>query len=184
MSRIGKLPIDIPAGVTVDITKDNFVTVKGKLGELKQQINKDMKISVDDGVLTVKRPSESKSHRAFHGLSTALIRNMVVGVNEGFEKKLEVIGVGYRASLTGKLLELNVGYSHPIILQLPDEVTAEVAQEKRQNAFITLKSADKQLVGAVAAKIRSFRVPEPYKGKGIRYVDEYVRTKVGKAAGE
>ena len=184
MSRRGKLPINIPEGVTVDVSKSNFVTVKGKLGELTQQINQDMIISIEDGVLTVKRPTEQKRHRAFHGLSTALIRNMVVGVSEGFEKKLEVIGVGYRASLQGQLLELNVGYSHPIILELPVEIKAEVTQEKRQNAFISLKSADKQLVGAVAAKIRSFRVPEPYKGKGIRYVGEYVRTKVGKAAAE
>ncbi|MCF6366103.1 MAG: 50S ribosomal protein L6 [Bacteroidales bacterium] len=182
MSRIGKLPINIPDGVKIDVSDDNVVTVKGKLGELTQKIHKDIKFEFEGNVINVTRPSDSKTHKAFHGLSRVLVFNMLEGVSKGFEKKLEVIGVGYRASVSGKLLELQVGYSHPIILQLPEEVSAEVQQEKRANAFITVKSFDKQLLGEVAAKIRSFRKPEPYKGKGIRYVGEYVRKKVGKAA--
>ena len=184
MSRIGKLPVIIPDGVKIEVSDDNTITVKGKLGELSQKIHKDIKIETEGNILNVIRPSDSKEHKSFHGLSRVLINNMVEGVSKGFEKKLEVIGVGYRASANGQLLELNVGYSHPIIIQLPDEVKVEVQQEKRQNAFITLKSFDKQLLGEVAAKVRSFRKPEPYKGKGIRYVDEYVRKKVGKAAAE
>ncbi|NPA67712.1 MAG: 50S ribosomal protein L6 [Chlorobi bacterium] len=184
MSRIGKLPVIIPDGVKIDVSDDNLVTVKGKLGELSQKIHKDIKLEIEGNIINIKRPSDSKEHKSHHGLSRVLINNMVEGVSKGFEKKMEVIGVGYRASISGQLLELNVGYSHPIVFQLPDEVKAEVQQEKRQNAFITLKSFDKQLLGEVAAKIRSFRKPEPYKGKGIRYVDEYVRKKVGKAAAE
>jgi large subunit ribosomal protein L6 len=184
MSRIGKLPINIPEGVKIDISDNNLVTVKGKLGELSQQIHKDIKIEIDGNVMNVTRPSDSKTHKSFHGLSRVLINNMVTGVSEGFEKKLEVIGVGYRAEAKGRLLELHVGYSHPIVFEMPEEVNVEVQQEKRQNAFITLKSFDKQLLGQVAAKVRSFRKPEPYKGKGIRYIDEYVRKKVGKAAAE
>ncbi len=182
MSRIGKLPINIPEGVQIDISDDNVVTVKGKLGELSQKINKDIKFEVEGNVINATRPSDSKTHKSFHGLSRVLVNNMVEGVSKGYEKKLEVIGVGYRASVTGQLLELNVGYSHPIILQFPKEISIEVQQEKRANAFITVKSFDKQLLGQVAAKIRSYRKPEPYKGKGIRYVGEYVRKKVGKAA--
>lgn len=182
MSRIGKLPINVPAGVTIDISKDNVVTVKGKLGELTQKIHPDIKFEKDGDVYNVTRPSDSKEHKSFHGLSRVLVNNMVEGVSKGFEKKLEVIGVGYKASAKGQLLEIHVGYSHPIIFELPKEVTLIVEQEKRANAFITLKSFDKQLLGQVAAKVRSFRKPEPYKGKGIRYVGEYVRKKVGKAA--
>lgn len=182
MSRIGKLPINVPAGVTIDISKDNVVTVKGKLGELTQKIHPDIKFEKDGDVYNVTRPSDSKEHKSFHGLSRVLVNNMVEGVSKGFEKKLEVIGVGYKASANGQLLEIHVGYSHPIIFELPKEVTLIVEQEKRANAFITLKSFDKQLLGQVAAKVRSFRKPEPYKGKGIRYVGEYVRKKVGKAA--
>ena len=181
MSRIGKLPITIPVGVTVS-QKDGVVTVKGKLGELTQKIHNDISLKIEGNIINVERPSDTKEHKAQHGLARALVANMVQGVSEGFEKKLEVIGVGYRATINGQLLELNVGYSHPIILQLPDEIKVEVEQQKRQNAFITLKSHDKQLLGNVAAKVRSFRRPEPYKGKGIRYTDEYVRRKVGKAA--
>lgn len=184
MSRIGKLPIDIPDGVKIDISENNLVTVKGKLGELTQKIHKDMKIEIEGNIINVSRPSDSKIHKSFHGLSRVLINNMVQGVSEGFEKKLEVIGVGYRAEARGQILELNIGYSHPIVMEMPPEIKVDVQQEKRQNAFITLKSHDKQLVGEVAAKVRSFRKPEPYKGKGIRYVDEYVRKKVGKAAAE
>lgn len=184
MSRIGKLPISIPDGVKIDVSDKNIVTVKGKLGELSQKINKDIKIEINGTEVIVTRMSDSKTHKSFHGLSRVLINNMVMGVSAGFEKKLEVIGVGYRASVKGQLLELNIGYSHAIIIELPNEVSVEVEQEKRKNAFITLKSFDKQLVGQVAAKVRSFRKPEPYKGKGIRYVGEYVRKKVGKAATE
>jgi len=182
MSRIGKLPINIPEGVQIDISDDNVVTVKGKLGELSQKINQDIKFEVEGNIINVTRPSDSKAHKSFHGLSRVLVNNMMEGVSKGFEKKLEVIGVGFRASVTGQLLELNVGYSHPIILQFPKEISIEVQQEKRANAFITIKSFDKQLLGQVAANIRSYRKPEPYKGKGIRYVGEYVRKKVGKAA--
>lgn len=184
MSRIGKLPVNIPDGVKIDVSDDNIVTVKGKLGELSQKIHKDIKLEIEGNTINLIRPSDSKEHKSQHGLNRVLVNNMVEGVSKGFEKKLEVIGVGYRASVTGQLLELNIGYSHPIVLQLPDEIKVEVQQEKRQNAFITIKSFDKQLLGEVAAKIRSFRKPEPYKGKGIRYVGEYVRKKVGKAAAE
>lgn len=182
MSRIGKLPINIPEGVSVDISKGNFVKVKGKLGNLERQVNPELELKIEENTIYIKRPSEQKRHKSMHGLYRSLLNNMIVGVSEGYEKKLEVIGVGYRASTTGQLLELNIGYSHPIIIELPEEIKVEASQEKRQNAFITLKSFDKQLLGMVAAKIRSFRKPEPYKGKGIRYVDEYVRRKVGKAA--
>ena len=184
MSRIGKLPINIPEGVKVEVSKSNFITVTGKMGELSRQIQTSIKVDLDDGVLNVTRATDSKEDRAFHGLNRALINNMVVGVSTGFEKKLEVIGVGYRAEIKGKNLELNIGYSHPIIIVLPDEVVVDVQQEKRKNAFVTVKGIDKQLVGQVAAKIRSLRKPEPFKGKGIRYIDEYVRRKAGKAAAE
>ncbi len=184
MSRIGKLPISIPEGAKIEISDDNVITVKGKLGELKQAIHKDIKLEIDGNIINVTRPSDSKAHKSFHGLYRVLVNNMLEGVSKGFEKKLEVIGVGYRASVKGQLLEVYVGYSHPIIFELPKEISVEVSQEKRQNAFITLKSFDKQLLGQVAAKVRSFRKPEPYKGKGIRYVGEYVRKKVGKAAAE
>ena len=184
MSRIGKLPINIPKGVKVEVSESNFITVKGKLGELSRQIQKSIKVDSDDGVLNVTRATDSKEDRAFHGLNRALINNMVVGVSVGFEKKLEVIGVGYRATVKGNLLELNVGFSHPIVIVFPNEITVEVQQEKRKNAFITIKGIDKQLVGQVAAKVRSLRKPEPFKGKGIKYIDEYIRRKAGKAAAE
>ena len=182
MSRIGKLPINVPAGVTIDVSKDNVVTVKGKLGELTQKVHPDIELKMEDGVMQLTRPSDSKEHKSVHGLYRVLVNNMVEGVSKGFEKKLEVIGVGYKASVQGQLLEIHVGFSHPIFFELPKEITVIVEQEKRANAFITLKSFDKQLLGQVAAKVRSFRKPEPYKGKGIRYVGEYVRKKVGKAA--
>ena len=184
MSRIGKMPISILDGVKIDVSDENVVTVKGKLGELSQEINKDIKVEIKETEIIVTRSSDSKTNKSLHGLYRVLISNMIQGVSSGFEKKLEVIGVGYRASVKGQLLELNVGYSHAIIFELPGEVSVVVEQEKRKNAFITLKSFDKQLVGQVAAKVRSFRKPEPYKGKGIRYVGEYVRKKVGKAATE
>ena len=182
MSRIGKLPIALPAGVTVTVSKSNIVTVKGKLGELSQQINPDIKIENKDSILKLSRPSEQKRHKALHGLSRALINNMVHGVSNGYEIKLELVGVGYRAQSTGQILELNLGYSHAIVIELPDEVKVKAETEKRKNSIITLSSIDKQLIGHVAAKIRSFRRPEPYKGKGIKFVGEELRRKAGKTA--
>ncbi|MCB0577925.1 MAG: 50S ribosomal protein L6 [Phaeodactylibacter sp.] len=184
MSRIGKAPIEMPKGVTIDVSPSNVVTVKGPKGELRQQIDPDITVKVDDGVLTVERPTEQKRHRAMHGLYRSLINNMVEGVTNGFVKELELVGVGYRASNTGQLLELTVGFSHPVMFALPDEVKVETRMEKGKNPAVRLESIDKQLLGQVAAKIRSFRKPEPYKGKGIRYMGEEVRRKVGKAAGK
>jgi len=184
MSRIGKLPISVPEGVEISISDDNVVTVKGKLGELQQQINKDMAIKVEDGTLTVERPSESKEHKAQHGLSRALLNNMVTGVSEGFTIEQELVGVGYKATANGQVLELALGYSHSIFLELPTEVKVETVTERGKNPTITLKSHDKQLIGQVASKIRSFRKPEPYKGKGILYKGEQIRRKAGKAAAE
>ena len=181
MSRIGKSIITIPAGVT--ITENNsVVTVKGPKGELSQELTAGITIEQNDGVLTVNRPSDAKQHRALHGLYRALINNMVVGVSQGFEKKLELVGVGYRASHAGQKLELALGFSHGIVLELPGEVKVDTLTEKGKNPIITLSSYDKQLLGMVAAKIRSFRKPEPYKGKGVRFVGENVRRKAGKSA--
>lgn len=180
MSRIGKNPITIPEGVTVDI-KDSQVTVKGKLGELSQNIE-EMAIKNEDGVLTLERPSESKDHKAKHGLYRALIANMVEGVSKGWTKELELVGVGYRASNQGQKLDMALGFSHNIVLEVAPEVKVETISEKGKNPVIKLTSFDKQLVGQVAAKIRSFRKPEPYKGKGIKYVGELLRRKAGKTA--
>jgi len=182
MSRIGKLPVELPRGVTVSISDANEVIVKGPLGELKQSISKDLKIEVVDNTIVLNRPSESKNHKSLHGLYRALLANMVVGVSQGFKKELELVGVGYRAEAKGQLLEMSLGYSHEIIIQLPDEVKIETKTERRSNPVITLTSMDKQLVGHVAAKIRSFRPPEPYKGKGIKFVGEQLRRKAGKSA--
>lgn len=181
MSRIGKLPIQIPAGVTVTI-KDAVVTVKGPKGELTQTINPDIKMSIEDGVLSLTRPSDERTHRAMHGLYRALINNMVVGVSDGYKKELELVGVGYRASNTGQLLELSLGFTHNIYIHLPNEVKVETKSERNKNPLIILESADKQLIGQVCAKIRSFRMPEPYKGKGIKFVGEEIRRKSGKSA--
>lgn len=180
MSRIGKNPITIPEGVTVDI-KDNQVTVKGKLGELTQSIE-EMTIKNEDGVLTLVRPSESKDHRAKHGLYRALIANMILGVSQGWTKELELVGVGYRASNQGQKLAIALGYSHNIVLNVAPEVKVETVSAKGKNPIIKLTSLDKQLVGQVAAKIRSFRRPEPYKGKGVKFVGEVLRRKAGKTA--
>jgi large subunit ribosomal protein L6 len=180
MSRIGKNPITIPEGVTVDI-KDNQVTVKGKLGELSQSIE-EMTIKNEDGILTLVRPSESKDHRAKHGLYRALLNNMVLGVTEGWSKELELVGVGYRASNQGQKLDIALGYSHNIVLNVAPEVKVETVSDKGKNPIIKLTSLDKQLVGQVAAKIRSFRKPEPYKGKGVKFVGEVLRRKAGKTA--
>jgi large subunit ribosomal protein L6 len=182
MSRIGKLPVSLPKGVTINVSDSNEISVKGPLGELKQMINKDLKVEVVDNTVVLSRPSESKSHKSLHGLSRALIANMVVGVSEGFKKELELVGVGYRAEAKGQQLEMSLGYSHEIILQVPDEVKVETKTERRSNPVITLTCIDKQLIGHVAAKIRSFRPPEPYKGKGIKFVGEQLRRKAGKSA--
>ncbi|GAB6009355.1 50S ribosomal protein L6 [Dysgonomonas reticulitermitis] len=184
MSRIGKLPISIPAGVTVTVGKDNLITVKGPKGELSQEVNPDIKVSVEDGTLSVARPSDDKNHRSLHGLYRSLISNMVVGVSEGYRKELELVGVGYRASNNGQLLELSLGFTHSIHMLLPTEVKLETKSERNKNPQIILESCDKQLIGQVCAKIRSFRKPEPYKGKGIRFVGEVIRRKSGKAAGK
>ena len=184
MSRIGKAPIELPKGVAIDVSQANLVTVKGPKGELQQQIDPDLTVKIEDGVLTLERPTEQKRHRSMHGLYRSLVNNMVEGVTNGFVKELELVGVGYRASNTGQLLELTVGYSHPIMFALPDEVKVETRSEKGKNPVVRLESIDKQLLGQIAAKIRSFRKPEPYKGKGIRYSDEQVRRKAGKAAGK
>ncbi|MDR1380030.1 MAG: 50S ribosomal protein L6 [Tannerella sp.] len=181
MSRIGKLPIQIPSGVTVT-QKDGVVTVKGPKGELSQAVNPDIKVNVNDGVLTVERPTDERIHRALHGLYRALINNMVAGVSSGYKSQLELVGVGYRASNTGQLLELSLGYTHNIYLELPAEIQLETKSERNKNPLIILESADKQLLGQVCAKIRSFRKPEPYKGKGIKFVGEVIRRKSGKSA--
>ncbi len=181
MSRIGKAIIEIPANVTVS-QKDDVVTVKGPKGELTQKISDGITLKQEDGVLTLDRPSESKQHKALHGLYRSLINNMILGTSEGWTKKLELVGVGYRASNQGNRLELALGFSHGIVLNLPTEITVETLSEKGKNPIITLTSFDKQLLGMVVAKIRSFRKPEPYKGKGVRFVGENVRRKAGKSA--
>ena len=183
MSRIGKLPIQVPAGVTVTI-KDSVVTVKGPKGELVQAVNPAIEVSFEAGVLTLTRPTESKEHRAMHGLYRSLINNMVLGVSDGYKKELELVGVGYRVSNAGQLLDLSLGYTHNIFLQLPAEIKVETKSERNKNPLIILESADKQLLGQVCAKIRSFRMPEPYKGKGIKFVGEEIRRKSGKSAGK
>ena len=183
MSRIGKLPIHVPAGVTVTI-KENVVTVKGAKGELTQSINSDINVSLDNGTIYVTRPTDDKNHRALHGLYRALIHNMVVGVSEGYKKELELVGVGYRVANTGQILDLSLGYTHNIYLQLPKEIKVETKSERNKNPLIILESADKQLLGQVCAKIRSFRMPEPCKGKGIKFVGEEIRRKSGKSAGK
>jgi len=176
MSRIGRLPITIPSGVTVNVDETNMVTVKGPLGELKEQINKDLKVTIDNGVMTVERPSDNKTHRALHGLSRTLINNMVVGVSQGYSKKLKIVGVGYRANKNGNKLELSLGFSHPVAMEDPAGITTEVPVQTE----IIIKGINKQLVGNYAAKIRDWRRPEPYKGKGVRYENENVRRKEGK----
>ncbi len=181
MSRIGKLPIQIPAGVTVDI-KDNVVTVKGPKGELKQSVNPSIKMEISDGVMRFSRPDDSKESRAQHGLYRALVNNMVIGVSEGYKKELEIVGVGYKATASGQVLELALGYSHAIYLKLPPEVKVDAKSERNKNPLVTLESCDKQLIGQICAKIRSFRKPEPYKGKGIKFVGEVIRRKSGKTA--
>ena len=183
MSRIGKLPVSIPAGVTVTV-KDGVVTVKGAKGELSQAVDARIAVAVEEGQVVVSRQSDERQERSLHGLYRALIHNMVVGASEGFSKTLELVGVGYRASNQGQLLELSLGFTHNIFLQLPKEITVETKSERNKNPLIILSSADKQLLGQVCSKIRSFRMPEPYKGKGIRFEGEVVRRKSGKSAGK
>lgn len=182
MSRIGKLPVNLPKGVTVSISDTNMVSVKGPLGELTQEVDKDLKVEVVGTEVIISRPTESKNHKSLHGLYRALIHNMVVGVSEGYKKELELVGVGYRAEAKGQNLEMSLGFSHEVILQLPNEVKVETKTERRANPIITLTCIDKQLIGHVAAKIRSLRPPEPYKGKGIKFVGEQLRRKAGKSA--
>ncbi len=183
MSRIGKLPVKIPAGVEVKVSDENIVTVKGPLGELTQTVDPDIELNVENGTVELKRAGETKRLKSMHGLYRALVNNMVVGVSSGYEIKMELVGVGYRAEvLPNNVIDLVLGYSHHTYLQLPPEVKVEATSDKRSNPIITLKSNDKQLIGQVAAKIRSFRKPEPYKGKGIKFVGEELRRKAGKAA--
>lgn len=182
MSRIGNLPVEIPVAVTVTVDNDNLVKVKGPLGELKQKVDQDIKIEIKDNEIIFSRPSEEKKHKAMHGLYRALVHNMIVGVSQGYVIQQELVGIGFRAEAKGQRLEMSLGYSHDIILELPPEVKVETKTERRANPIITLKSADKQLLGHVAAKIRSLRPPEPYKGMGIKFVNEQLRRKAGKTA--
>lgn len=183
MSRIGKLPVAIPQGVNVTVN-GSTVVVKGPLGELTQEVNPDITVTVNENIVNLARPSDSKEHRSLHGLYRSLINNMVEGVSKGFEKKQELIGVGYTAEVKGQVLEMSLGFSHKVIFKLPAEIKAEAVTERRQAPILTLKSHDKQLLGLIASKIRSFRKPEPYKGKGIKYVGEQIRRKAGKTAGK
>jgi large subunit ribosomal protein L6 len=182
MSRIGKLPVSLPKGVTLSVSDANMVSVKGPLGELTQAVNKDIKVEVVRNEIILSRPSESKNHKSLHGLYRALIHNMVVGVSEGYKKELELVGVGYRAEAKGQNLEMSLGFSHEVLIELPREVKVETKTERRANPIITLTCIDKQLIGHVVAKIRSLRPPEPYKGKGIKFVGEQLRRKAGKSA--
>lgn len=184
MSRIGRKPVTVPEGVTITVGKDNIVTVKGKKGELKQLIDRDITVEVKDGQVTFNRPTDQIRHRAMHGLYRSLIANMVKGVMDGYERKLELIGVGFKAANQGQVIDLSLGYSHNILFEVPKEIKVATQTEKGQNPMILLEGIDKQLIGQVAAKLRSLRKPEPYKGKGVRYVGEVVRKKAGKAAGK
>lgn len=182
MSRIGKNPINLASGITVEVSQGNLVKVKGPKGELTQQIDPDLTVKQEDGVLTLERPTEQKRHKSMHGLYRSLIANMVEGVTNGYKKELELVGVGYRVANTGNLLELTLGYSHPIYFYVPDDLKLTTAMEKGKNPAVVLEGIDKQLIGQVAAKIRAFRKPEPYKGKGVRFKGEEIRRKAGKTA--
>ncbi|MFZ1270146.1 MAG: 50S ribosomal protein L6 [Bacteroidales bacterium] len=183
MSRIGKLPINLPSGVTISVSDDNVVSVKGPLGTLSQKVDSDIKVEVENNTIILARPNDEKRLKSLHGLYRALIANMVTGVSKGYRKDLELVGVGYRAEANGQRLEMSLGFSHDIIMELPREIKVETKTERRSNPIITLSSIDKQLIGHVAAKIRSLRPPEPYKGKGIKFVGEQLRRKAGKSAG-
>ena len=184
MSRIGKKPVAIPSGVDIKVNKDNEIVVKGPKGELRQAVDRDIAIEVLDNQIEFKRPTDQIRHRALHGLYRALVGNMVTGVTEGFKKELELVGVGYKASNQGNILDLSLGYSHNILIEVPKELKVTTTQEKGDNPRIFLEGTDKQLLGQVAAKIRSLRKPEPYKGKGVKYKNEFIRRKAGKAAGK
>jgi len=183
MSRIGKLPVNLPSGVTISVDDANVVSVKGPLGTLSQKVDSDIRVEVENNEVILSRPNDEKRLKSLHGLYRALIDNMVVGVSKGYRKDLELVGVGYRAEAKGQHLEMSLGYSHDIVMELPKEVRVETKTEKRSNPVITLSSIDKQLIGHIAAKIRSLRPPEPYKGKGIKFVGEQLRRKAGKSAG-
>ncbi len=184
MSRVGKLLITIPAKTEVSVADNNVVTVKGPKGTLTEKVDRDIIVKVEDGKITLARPTEQKRHKALHGLYRSLVNNMVVGASEGYKKTLDVVGVGFRASNQGQMLELSIGFSHPIFVMLPEEIKVTTVSEKGQPPRIVLESIDKQLIGQVAAKIRSLRKPEPYKGKGIKYTEEILRKKAGKSAGK
>lgn len=183
MSRIGKLPITLPEKVEISVASDNTVTVKGPKGTLSQKVDPDIKVSVEDGTLTVTRPTEQKRHRSLHGLYRALINNMVTGVSQGFTREMEIIGVGFRVENQGNLVTFSIGYSHPVMFSIPSEIKVTTGMEKGTPPFIRLEGIDKELLGQVCAKIRAFRKPEPYKGKGIIYKGEQIRRKAGKTAG-
>lgn len=182
MSRIGKAPITLPKGVEVTVGENNVIRVKGPKGELYEKLDERITLQIEDGTITVVRPNEEKVVRSLHGLYRSLVNNMVVGVSEGYTRQLELVGVGYKATATGSNLELALGYSHPIIVQFPKEVKVTATMEKGKNPMVFLESIDKQLLGQVAAKVRSLRKPEPYKGKGVRYSNEFIRRKAGKSA--
>ena len=184
MSRIGKKAIPVPGGVTVTVSKENVISVKGPKGELKQLMDRDINMEIKDGEVSFTRPTDQIRHRALHGLYRSLVNNMIRGVTKGYQKKLELVGVGFKATNQGNLLDLSIGFSHNIIFEVPKELQISTVQEKGKNPNITLDGIDKQLLGQVAAKIRGLRKPEPYKGKGIRYENEIVRKKAGKAAGK
>lgn len=184
MSRIGKKPVEVPKGVTITVGNDNVVTVKGPKGELKQSVDRDIKVDVKEGTIEIGRPTDQIRHKALHGLYRSLINNMVKGVTEGYTKKMELVGVGFKASNQGNMLDLALGYSHNIMFEIPKELKVATSQEKGQNPMISLEGADKQLLGQVCAKLRSLRKPEPYKGKGVKFAGEVLRRKAGKAAGK
>lgn len=184
MSRIGKQPVVIPKGVTIAVSSDNVVTVKGPKGELKEAVDRDVTVTVNDGEVILARPTDQIRHRAMHGLYRSLVSNMVKGVTEGYKKDLELVGVGFKAASTGNVLDLALGYSHNIIFEIPKELKVSTLTEKGQNPKIMLEGIDKQLIGQVAAKLRGLRKPEPYKGKGVKYAGEILRRKAGKAAGK
>jgi large subunit ribosomal protein L6 len=184
MSRIGKKPVELPKGVTLTVGKDNVLTVKGPKGELKQAVDRDITVEVNESQVVFTRPTDQIRHRALHGLYRALVGNMVKGVTDGFKKELELVGVGYKASNQGNLLDLALGYSHNIVFEVPKELKVSTSQEKGDNPRIFLEGTDLQLLGQVAAKIRGLRKPEPYKGKGVKYKGEFIRRKAGKAAGK
>jgi large subunit ribosomal protein L6 len=184
MSRIGKAPIAVPSGVTVTVGSDNVITVKGPKGQLKESVDRDIVVTVEEEKVVFTRPTDQIRHRAMHGLYRALVANMVKGVTDGFKKELELVGVGYKAANQGNVLDLSLGYSHNIVFEIPGELKVTTTQEKGDNPRIFLEGVDKQLIGQVAAKIRSLRKPEPYKGKGVKYKGEFIRRKAGKAAGK